>query len=146
VQASLAVCQPAIVVEAPVQGDDQQVSDDSQSSEESDVESLAVSETEAGPSKRPRIARSPPSRYFAATPAKPDNAEISGKRKKRFSPSAPASEAESDEENSSAEEDENEDDVDVSGVAENVDEGRVRWSVPTTPTSIPAGSSRAITM
>ncbi|KAK4685213.1 polynucleotide 5'-hydroxyl-kinase GRC3/NOL9, partial [Tremellales sp. Uapishka_1] len=91
-------------------------------------------EDQPGPStKRERIIKSPPvkPRYFAAV-HKEEKAEGRSRKKRRFSPSAPASDAGSDGENSSSEE------ALVEEAEEEVDEGRVRWSVPATPLTRPA--------
>lgn len=76
-------------------------------------------------------------RYFAATPASTSSRK--GKSKRTFSPSAPASDVESEKSQislgSSVEEGEDENDAVIL-----VDEGRVRWSGLSTPASTPGPS------
>jgi hypothetical protein len=89
--------------------------------------SLPSSEDDVpGPSKRRKVTTSKKTaRYFA--PASDSEGEIQEiqvkKRNRKFSPSAPASEADDGMDDSSEEE--------VSSVGEDVDEGRAVWTAPT---------------
>lgn len=86
-----------------------------------------LSEPEAGPSKRRKVSKRN-ARYFAPEddealrPASGVSERVTQKRSRRFSPSAPASDAEDGVDSSD----------DSSGERE-VDEGRADWTVPSTP-------------
>jgi hypothetical protein len=97
-------------------------------------------EAEAGPSKRRKVSqkgKSKPARYFAPV----DDEDYEGaaappvrksKRTRRFSPSAPASEADDGLDVDSSDEEEAE-----SSAEREVDEGMVSWTAPTTPLARP---------
>lgn len=104
------------------------------------------SNPEAGPSKRRRTTqKAKPARYFAPVededdddaglPARVKKAKSSRERTRRFSPSAPASDAEKD----SSDEGEDESSAELA-----VDEGRFAWTASTTIPTRPGASAAAL--
>jgi hypothetical protein len=93
-------------------------------------------EAEAGPSKRRKVSqkgKSKPARYFAPVEDEDSKGAAAppvrkSKRTRRFSPSAPASEADDGLGVDSSDEEEAE-----SSAEREVDEGMVSWTAPTTP-------------
>ncbi|WWD18617.1 hypothetical protein CI109_103070 [Kwoniella shandongensis] len=114
------------------------VEEDELTASEDEADSLSSASAPPSPKRRKTAKPSPKSRYFAKEPAPARPAlSTSAKKQRRFSPSAPVDESEEEEDAVDSSVGDSDADVPVEDIydeaRDEVDEGRVQWSLPTTP-------------